>query len=234
MYQDNIGTISDADNSKLYGLTQFGLTNFNPATATVWLHNDRNTNNTATGLSEGFHIVRARAFLPRTGKSGVFNTFSQAFYYDAQPPAGVIAFPSADNQTINSSSYTVVVRADGTLGAFMGFESRVSSGRSVVAMVGSDPAAADSLVNALDDDSKVPSIRGELAIVRNGDIQSFQSSSVYFVGSLSWWQWLWFHFSRHALLLTLISLAAAVAAGLFLYGSLQRIVTKRLESRKKD
>jgi hypothetical protein len=128
----------------------------------------------------------------------------------------------------------VVVRADGTLGAFMGFESRVSSGRSVVAMVGSDPAAADSLVNALDDDSKVPSIRGELAIVRNGDIQSFQSSSVYFVGSLSWWQWLWFHFSRHALLLTLISLAAAVAAGLFLYGSLQRIVTKRLESRKKD
>jgi hypothetical protein len=115
LYQDNIGTISDADNSKLYGLTQFGLTNFNPATATVWLHNDRNTNNTATGLSEGFHIVRARAFLPRTGKSGVFNTFSQAFYYDAQPPAGVIAFPSADNQTINSSSYTVVVRADGSV-----------------------------------------------------------------------------------------------------------------------
>ena len=66
-------------------------------------------------MSEGFHIVRARAFLPRTGKLGVFNTFSQTFYYDAQPPTGLIAFPSADNQTINSSSYTVVVRADGNV-----------------------------------------------------------------------------------------------------------------------
>jgi hypothetical protein len=55
-----IGTISDADNAKLYGLTQFGITNFNPTTATVWLHNDLNTNNTATGLRSGFHIARAR------------------------------------------------------------------------------------------------------------------------------------------------------------------------------
>ena len=77
LYQDNIGTISDADNSKLYGLTQFGITNFNPTTVTVWTHNDRNTNNTTTGLSTGFHIVRGRTFLPRSGKSGVYNTFLQ-------------------------------------------------------------------------------------------------------------------------------------------------------------
>ena len=64
LYQEAIGPITDADNSKLYGLTQFGITNFNPTTATVWLHNDRNTNNTASGLSTGFHIVRARSFLP--------------------------------------------------------------------------------------------------------------------------------------------------------------------------
>jgi len=43
LYQDTIGTISDADNSKLFGLTQFGITNFNPTTVTVWTHNDRNT-----------------------------------------------------------------------------------------------------------------------------------------------------------------------------------------------
>ena len=110
--QQNIGTISDADTAKLYGLTQFGLTNFNPTTVTVWTHNDRNTNNTQTGLSTGFHILRARSFLPRTGKSGVYNTFLQTFYYDGQLPGGVIAFPANDGSSITSSSYTVVVRAD--------------------------------------------------------------------------------------------------------------------------
>ena len=88
LYQENIATISDSDSSKLYGLTQFGITNFDPTAVTVWTHNDRNTNNTQTGLSTGFHIMRARTFLPRSGKSGVYNTFLQTFYYDGQLPSG--------------------------------------------------------------------------------------------------------------------------------------------------
>jgi len=107
-----ISTISDADSAKLYGLTQFGITNFNPAAATPWLHNDLNTNNTATGLRSGFHIVRARSFLPRSGKSGVYNTFLQTFYYAGQLPGGVIAYPATDGSALTGSSYTVVVRAD--------------------------------------------------------------------------------------------------------------------------
>ena len=37
---------------------------FQPATAVVWLHNDLNPANTTVGLQSGFHIVRARTFLP--------------------------------------------------------------------------------------------------------------------------------------------------------------------------
>ncbi len=110
-----IPTILDSDNAKLYGLNQAAITNFNPTTVMAWLHNDLNTNNTATGLSEGFHIVRARCFLPRDGKSGVYNTFLQTFYYDAQPPTGAIVFPATNGSTILSSSYVVVVRADSTV-----------------------------------------------------------------------------------------------------------------------
>ena len=64
----SIQPISDAEpsGSKLYGLTQAAITNFNPTTAVVWLHNDLNTNNTTIGLQAGFHIVRARTFLPRS------------------------------------------------------------------------------------------------------------------------------------------------------------------------
>jgi len=114
LYQENIGTISDSDTSKVYGLTQFGITNFNPTTVTVWTHNDRNTNNTQTGLSSGFHIMRARAFLPRSGKSSVYNTFIQTFYYDGQLPGGVIATPTADGASISNGTYTIVIRADST------------------------------------------------------------------------------------------------------------------------
>jgi hypothetical protein len=111
-YENNIGTIIDYDSSKLYGLSQGIITNFNPVNAIVWLHNDLNPANTVTGLQEGFHIIRARTFLPRTNKSSVFNTFSQTFYYDAGPPAGVFVNPAPVGATISNATYQVIVRAD--------------------------------------------------------------------------------------------------------------------------
>ena len=112
----DIPPISDAEpqGAKYYGLTQAAITNFNPATATVWLHNDLNPANTATGLSSGFHIVRARVFLPRAGQSAVYNTFLQTFYYDGALPTGALAYPPAGG-TISSDSYTAVIRADSSV-----------------------------------------------------------------------------------------------------------------------
>ncbi len=112
----NIAPISDAEvsGSKLYGLTQAAITNFNPARAVVWQHNDLNPSNTLIGLQSGFHILRARAFLPRPGQSSVYNTFLQTFYYDGPLPGGAILYPG-NGSTITSTNYTVVVRADSTV-----------------------------------------------------------------------------------------------------------------------
>ena len=115
LYNDNIATISDAQDAKRYGQTTFVITNFNPTTATFWLHNNLKTNDTITGLKEGYHIVRARAYLPRAGKSAVFNTFSQTFYYDAAPPTGAVAFPSPDGSSISNSTYSIVIRTDSSV-----------------------------------------------------------------------------------------------------------------------
>jgi len=116
---------AESSGSKLFGLTQAAITNFNPATAIVWIHNDLNPGNTSIGLQSGFHIVRARTFLPvnlvtnqnyvYADQAQVYNTFAQTFYYEAGPPTGLIAFPSNDGDSISSSSYTVVVRADSTV-----------------------------------------------------------------------------------------------------------------------
>jgi hypothetical protein len=112
----DIPPISEAEpsGSKLFGLTQRVITNFNPAQAVVWQHNDLNTNNITIGLQSGFHIVRARTFLPRPGQASVYNTFLQTFYYAGPLPTGAIAYPGPGNN-LTSSTYTVVVRADNSV-----------------------------------------------------------------------------------------------------------------------
>ncbi len=55
----------------------------------------------------------------------MFNTFLQTFYFDPQPPGGVIAYPTADGNSIGSSTYQVVVRADATV---TGVEFNISDG----------------------------------------------------------------------------------------------------------
>jgi hypothetical protein len=97
MYNGSLGNsgsvISDGDSSKLYGVTQFAITNFNPATAVIWQHDDLNPSNTVVGLEPGFHIIRLHSFLPRSGQASIYNTFLQTFYYDPAPPQGVIVYP---------------------------------------------------------------------------------------------------------------------------------------------
>jgi cellulose synthase operon protein B len=132
-----------------------------------------------------------------------------------------------DNRT---RAARVAVGATGSLGAIMSFESPLSGARTVVALAGTDAGAQNQITDALEDEGKVPMIRGDLAIVRAGDIQSYQGESLYYVGSLSWWKWLWFHLSRHPILLTLVTLAVAIVVALWVYGWLQKRVAKRLKT----
>jgi hypothetical protein len=112
----SIQPISDAEvqGSKLFGLTEQSISNFNPATATVWLHNDLNAANTVTGLQTGFHILRARTFLPRSGQSSVYNTFLQTFYYAGPLPGGVFVYPAPGGAVTNANA-TCVIRVDSSV-----------------------------------------------------------------------------------------------------------------------
>ena len=115
LFKHTAAAVPEYSRARPYGLAEFVITNWNPAAAQVWLHNDLATNQIVSGLAEGFHILRARVFLPRTGKSSVYNTFLQTFYYDALPPEGAIAFPPSDGTTLRSTDYGVVVRTDETV-----------------------------------------------------------------------------------------------------------------------
>jgi glycosidase len=119
IYKDNDGTNPvasifpggpDEVARKVRGMTKFQITNFNAGTAKVRPHNDYGEER--TGLAEGFHVIRARAFLKRDGRASIYNTFTQTFYYDTQTPGGEIRFPGSNGDTVGGQQYGVVVRTD--------------------------------------------------------------------------------------------------------------------------
>jgi len=124
----------------------------------------------------------------------------------------------------------VTFNTNGSLSALSSFESPLSSAYTVVALSATDSEAGNNLVNALDDGGKVAQIRGDLAIVRGGEVQSFTGNEVYYVGSLPWFTWLWFHLSRHPVLLTLVAIAMAIATAMLAYGWLQTRLRKRMNA----
>jgi glycosidase len=100
----------DSVAQKLRMTTVFHIDGFDATTIEHAPHSDYGVSE--TGLEEGFHMLRARPFLNRLGKTSLYNTFTQAFYYDAERPGGQIVFPSGDGETIGGSEYGVVIRTD--------------------------------------------------------------------------------------------------------------------------
>ncbi len=92
------------------------VTNFNAAAVSCRLHNDYGAS--TTGLTEGFHVLRARAFLERDNRASIYNTFVQPFYYDTALPAGEVLYPRGapqEPELLSQGEYTVVVRTDPTV-----------------------------------------------------------------------------------------------------------------------
>jgi hypothetical protein len=120
------------------------------------------------------------------------------------------------------------LNADGTLAAWLGFQSPLKSGRSVIALTASNHDALLSGVDALQDGEKISKIQGDVAFIRNNSIESFRTSEPYYVGSLPWWMVIWYHLSRYPILLSIMGLIAGLILAAWLFSTLQSIAAKRL------
>jgi hypothetical protein len=110
-------------------LTTFRVEDFDPAAVEFFPHNDYAREPTLgvpysswpfarqTGLSEGFHVFRARAHLNRNPDTSapLYQTFTQVFYYDAETPVGEVLYPANNGDTTGGSSYELVVHTDMTV-----------------------------------------------------------------------------------------------------------------------
>ena len=103
--------VSTLDHKKSM-LTAFEVTGLNPGSMAYRPHRDYG--GVSTGLVEGFHMLKARAFLDRPGRAAIYNTIPQTFYYDAETPGGELVFP-AENDALGGRTYGAVVRTDYTV-----------------------------------------------------------------------------------------------------------------------
>ncbi len=122
----------------------------------------------------------------------------------------------------------VRLNANGALAAMVGFESPLQAKRTVIALMSNAPGGEAMLADVLESEGRVRQVRGDTTIVRGGNIASFESEPVYYVGDLNWWTWLLFYMSQVPLLVILIGILAGVLFALWVYGALRRSAARRL------
>ena len=122
----------------------------------------------------------------------------------------------------------MTVAADGSDAVLTGFESPLSAGRSVVAVV-AGPAAQPALLDALMTPERLRRIQGSTTIVRGTQVDSVLTGNSYYVGKLPPFAWLQWNLSRSPLLLAGGVIALALLGSLVAYASLQLRARRRLK-----
>jgi hypothetical protein len=112
--------------------------------------------------------------------------------------------------------------------ALIGFESPLASTRSVVALTANRPEMLVSLSDALLIPAQLGLIHGQVTLVEQGKVSSFDDGPSYYSGDVGLFVQLRFIFARHplglALLLSLVAVALAVASA----SMLRRVAQRRL------
>lgn len=132
------------------------------------------------------------------------------------------------HQRLSASGGQAILQGKGPLAAVTGFESPLSSGRTVVALTATDKDAMSLLSLGLNDGGKIKSLRGDLGLMRGDAIESFRIKPVYYVGDLPWWQRLWFHMHSHPLLLALVGIGTGLLLTFIVYAALRSMARRRL------
>jgi hypothetical protein len=121
-----------------------------------------------------------------------------------------------------------ILEGNGPLAALLGFESPLSSERSVVAITATSPDQLPLALDALDNTGMAKSMHGSVVFLRPNKADSFLVGDTYTIGSLPWWTTLWFPLSGHPILLALMSVFAVLVFAFALWRSLRAVARRRM------
>jgi cellulose synthase (UDP-forming) len=118
-----------------------------------------------------------------------------------------------------------------SLGAMLGLESPLRSGRSVLVLTGASPAGIEAMVLALRDPDQLPRIQGDLALLTGGRVNGYKLGSSYTTGELPPWLWPQFYLAANPLAVLALLAVAVVLLAAPLYWVLRRRAVQRLRMR---
>ena len=122
---------------------------------------------------------------------------------------------------------TVTLDQHGGLGAIVGMQSPFDAARSVVALIGTDAASLRNVSRVLADSGASGFINGDVAIVRDREVQSMRIGPQYTVGHLPWYARVWMVAAAHPLLLAVFSVLAGILVAMGLFVGFQSIAARR-------
>ncbi|QQD17821.1 cellulose biosynthesis cyclic di-GMP-binding regulatory protein BcsB [Spongiibacter nanhainus] len=137
---------------------------------------------------------------------------------------------NAERETQDSAPVDQVsLRAEGAFAAIVGMESPFKADRSVVAIVADKPKDLLDVGVAMRDSGKLPYMFGSVVTIRGDRVASFHVGDNYYVGELPLLQLIWFHFSKHPVLLAFMALLLIVLLTLALWRILAVYAARRLK-----
>jgi len=128
----------------------------------------------------------------------------------------------------------VPARADlslvGTMGGALitGFESPLQSGRSAVALIGTDGQSSADLSSALLNADMIGQIQGAMDVIHDNTVTVTSNGNVYYIGHLPPVAYMRWVLSSHPLLLVLGGLLAALIIAAIFYRALRLLAARRL------
>ncbi|MBB5504362.1 cellulose biosynthesis cyclic di-GMP-binding regulatory protein BcsB [Paraburkholderia atlantica] len=119
------------------------------------------------------------------------------------------------------------IERDGPLAALMGFELPGSHGRSVVALSATDQQQLPQLLDMLEKPDRVAQLQGDVALLRDGKVDSMRVGDTYLVGYVPWYARLWSKAIQHPVLLGVLGALAGLLLAIGAFTALQELAARR-------
>ncbi|WP_178087223.1 cellulose biosynthesis cyclic di-GMP-binding regulatory protein BcsB [Pseudomonas sp. C27(2019)] len=133
------------------------------------------------------------------------------------------------NQTEREPQSSVDVQSLAPMAAIIGLQSELYPQRSIVGLLASSDEDFNLLTHALNNPGLRENIKGSVALIRESGVSYHSAGTVYYVGELPWWEWLWYHLSERPLLLAAIAFFVVLILSVMLWHTLRLLARRRLE-----
>ncbi len=134
-----------------------------------------------------------------------------------------------DLQAVPRPDGVLKLKGDGALTSMMAFESPLQSGRSVVLLYADKSADLQKITDALLNPERIKNLQGDFVVVDERGESYARVSPTYYLGSLPLTTRLFWLFSRHPMLASVLAILMSVLLAVISYRALRRIAAKRME-----